>query len=247
MSPPHLALATGILVSTLAVIVGLARLLPSVESNIMRRIVKTTLVPAFAAFWFSAIWYIFFFVLPLSNGQHFTSNPDPVAAVVIATSVLPFMSAVIFLVSAKTIGRLGAASAVAGIVIGMNVLANVIPAFDFLGPFLPWQLLALVPVVIGADFAIHRMRNRAGIMIAGALIGITFYVFNYPMLPMAFAELLNQPNASLSDTLPSMYATMPQVIALTAAPSALAGIVGAIAGSRRIRIPHAPNPVADQK
>jgi hypothetical protein len=74
-------------------------------------------------------------------------------------------------------------------------------------------------------------------IIAGALIGITFYIFNYPMLPMAFAELLNQPNLSIDDILPSMYATLSQVIVMTAVPSVLAGIVGAVTGSKKIQMP----------
>ena len=177
------------------------------------------------------------FVLPLSNGEHFNFNPDPVAAVVIATIALPLVSAMIFLISARTIGRLGAASAVAGFVISMNALANIAPAYQFLGAFLPWQLLVIIPVTIGADIAIHRASLRTGMMIAGTLIGITFYVFNYPMLPMAFAELLNQPNLSIDDILPSMYASLSQVIITTAIPSVLAGIVGAIIGSKKIQIP----------
>ena len=79
----------------------------------------------------------------------------------------------------------------------MNVLANIAPAYQFLGAFLPWQLLAIIPVIIGADIAIRRAGPRTGMIIAGAIIGITFYIFNYPMLPMAFAELLNQPNLSI--------------------------------------------------
>lgn len=237
MSPPHLALATGILVNAVAVVVGLARILPHVQSRRNQKLARTALVPAFAAFWFTSIWYIFMFVLPLSNGEHFRFNPDPAAAVVIATIALPFMSAMIFLVSARTIGRLGAASAAAGVVISMNVLANIAPAYQSLGAFLPWQLLAIVPAIAGADIAIHKAAPRAGVIVAGTLIGITFYVFNYPMLPMAFAELLGQPNASIADILPSMYVTLSQVTVVTTVPSALAGIVGAITGSKKIEMP----------
>jgi hypothetical protein len=237
MSPPHLALATGILINAIAAVVGLARILPYIQSKRNQTLARIALVPAFAALWFSSIWYVFMFVLPLSNGEHFKFNPDPVAAVVIATIALPFLSAMIFLISARTIGRLGAASAVAGVVISMNVLANIAPAYQSLGAFLPWQLLAIIPVTIGADIAIHRAGRRAGMIIAGGLVGITFYVFNYPMLPMAFAELLNQPNASIGDILPSMYITLSQVIVMTAVPSVLAGIVGAITGSNKIQMP----------
>src|SRR5919106_1220225 len=237
MSPPHLALATGILINAIATVVGLARILPHIQSKKNQTIVRTALVPAFAALWFSCIWYIFMFVLPLSNGEHFNFNPDPAAAVVIATIALPLVSAMIFLISARTIGRLGAASAVAGVVISMNVLANIAPAYQSLGAFLPWQLLAIIPVTIGADIAIHRAGPRAGMIIAGALIGITFYIFNYPMLPMAFAELLNQPNLSIDDILPSMYASLSQVIVMIAVPSVLAGIVGAVTGWKNIQLP----------
>lgn len=243
MSPPHLSLATGILVSTFAVMAGLARMLPYIESKRNQKLAKIAMVPAFASLWFSSIWYIFFFVLPLSNGLHFTFNPDPSVAIVIATTALPFVGAMIFLVSARTIGRLGAATAVTAVVISMNLLANIVPAYQFLGSFIPWQLLAVIPAVVAADIAIHkqsRAKSSTGIarmatIGAGTLIGITFYVFNYPMLPMAFAVALNQPNASIADTLPSMNATLWQVIGMTAVPSALAGIVGAIAGAKMTR------------
>ena len=245
MSPPHLALATGILINSIAAVIGLARILPHIQSRKNQiTIVRAALVPAFAALWFSSIWYIFMFVLPLSNGEHFNFNPDPAAGVVIATIALPFLSAMIFLISAKTIGRLGAASAVAGVVISMNLLANIAPAYQSLGAFLPWQLLAIIPVTIGADIAIHRGAPRTGAIIAGALIGITFYIFNFPMLPMTFAELLNQPNLSFGDILPSMYATLLQVFVMTAVPSMLAGIVGAIIGSKRVQIPQIDVPIS---
>ncbi len=100
MSPPHLALATGILISAIAAVVGLARILPYVQSKKNQKIARTALIPAFAALWFASIWYIFMFVLPLSNGEHFNFNPDPVAAVIAATIAIPFMSSMIFLISA---------------------------------------------------------------------------------------------------------------------------------------------------
>jgi hypothetical protein len=237
MSPPHLALATGILINAIAAVVGLARILPHIQSKKNQTLARTALIPAFGALWFSSIWYIFMFVLPLSNGEHFNFNPDPAAAVLIATIALPFVSAMIFLISARTIGRLGAASAVAGVVIAMNVLANIAPAYQSLGAFLPWQLLAIIPVTIGADIAIYRAGQQAGVIIAGALIGITFYIFNFPMLPMAFAELLNQPNLSIDDILPSMYASLSQVIVMTSVPSVLFGIVGTVTGSKKIHMP----------
>ena len=64
------------------------------------------------------------------------------------------------------------------------------------------------------------------------------------MLPMTFAELLNQPNLSIGDILPSMYATLLQVIVMTAVPSVLAGIVGAITGLKKVQMPQIDMPIS---
>src|SRR3712207_2244579 len=53
MSPPHLALATGILISAIAAVVGLARILPYVQSKKNQKIARIALIPAFAALWFA--------------------------------------------------------------------------------------------------------------------------------------------------------------------------------------------------
>ena len=65
------------------------------------------------------------------------------------------------------------------------------------------------------------------------------------MLPMTYAELLNQPNSTIADTLPSMSATLWQVLVMVAIPSILAGVVGSIIASRKIKIPKAAS-VAQQ-
>ena len=162
MSPPHLALATGILINTIAAVVGLARILPLIQSKRNQALARAALVPAFAALWFSSIWYIFMFVLPLSNGEHFRFNPDPAAAIVIATIALPFVSAMIFLLSARTIGKLGAASAVAGVIITMNVLANIAPAYQSLGAFLPWQTASNYPSHYWSRYSDPKSRSAKG-------------------------------------------------------------------------------------
>jgi hypothetical protein len=177
------------------------------------------------------------FVLPLSNGESSQFNPHPAAAVVIATIALPLVITMIFTVSARTIGRLGAASAVTAMVIGVNVFANIVPAQQDLMPFLLWYLLIIIPA-IGADIGVNRAGPKMGaIIIPGALIGTTFYVFNFPMLPMTFAELLLMPNQSISDLLPSTHATLSQVVTMTAIPGAPAGVTGAIIASKKIKMP----------
>jgi hypothetical protein len=93
-------------------------------------------------------------------------------------------------------------------------------------PFLLWYLLIIIPA-IGADIGVNR---------AGPKIGMAFYVFNFPMLPMTFAELLLMPNQSISDLLPSRHATLSQVVTMTAIPGALAGVTGAKIASKKIKM-----------
>src|ERR671924_1283848 len=49
VSPPHLALATGILINAIAAVVGLARILPYIQSKRNQTLVRIALIPAFAA------------------------------------------------------------------------------------------------------------------------------------------------------------------------------------------------------
>jgi hypothetical protein len=117
------------------------------------------------------------------------------------------------------------------------MLAAVVEVYPDCFNYFLFAFLAVIPAIIGGDIAMHKVGRRAGVIIAGALIGVIFYIFNFPMLPMAFAELQSQPNASFVDIVPSMYATLSQVIVMATAPSMLAGIVGAIIGAKKIEIP----------
>jgi hypothetical protein len=54
---------------------------------------------------------------------------------------------------------------------------------------------------------------------------------------MTFAAVLSMPNQSISDLLPSTHATLSQAVTMTAIPGALAGIIGAIIVSKKIKMP----------
>ena len=99
LSPTHISLMTGMLTTSIGVVIGLARIkIPSTKKNSnLETIRKIALIPAFAALWFTIIWYIYFFSLPFSNGDSFNFNLNPYLASIIATLFLPLFGSIIFL------------------------------------------------------------------------------------------------------------------------------------------------------
>jgi hypothetical protein len=251
LSPPHLALITGMLINAVAVVVGLARIVAHISIlSTKQRLIKLAMIPAFAALWFTTTWYVYMFSLPFSNGENFQFNLNPSIAIFIAIIALPLLSSTIFLTASKIIGRFGAASAVTVLVIGVNVFANILPTDGMMISLLPWYLIADITPAVSADIILNNstIKSKIGIgysqLIAGAIVSSLFYIFNYPLLVWAFAtpldmELANLQGIEAMSILPSDFlSTLSTALAITLLPGALMGIVGAYLSSKKIAIPH---------
>jgi hypothetical protein len=249
LSPPHSVLITGMLINAVATVVGLARISIHIPSPSKQRLIKAAMVPAFAALWFTTTWYVYMFSLPFSDGENFQFNLDPNIAVIIAIVALPLLSSIIFLTASKTIGRFGAASAVAVLVVGVNIFANIIPSQGMMISVLPWySITAILPALI-ADIILNnstvksKIGLRASELIAGVLVSSIFYIFNYPMLTWAFAIPLDMPIANLqgvqavASLTSSFLSTLSTVLAITLMPAALMGLLGAFFVSKKVAIP----------
>ena len=249
LSPSHLALITGMLINAVAVAVGLARITVHISAPSKQRLIKLLMIPGFAALWFTCTWYVYMFSLPFSNGENFQFNLNPNIAAIIAIIVLPLLSSIIFVTASKTVGRFGAASAVAGLVLGVNVLANIIPTDGMITSSLPWYLIFAIIPAVAADIILNNatIRSKIGLreseVIAGAIISSTFYVFGYPMLTWAFAIPLDMQLGNLQGIeavamlTSNFLSTLPTVLAITLVPGALMGMVGAYLSSKKIAIP----------
>ena len=246
LSPPHLALITGMLINSIAVVLGLARIRYTGLTPSKEKIVRLALIPAFAALWFTMIWYVYMFSLPFSNGEDFKFNPNPNVAALIATIALPFLSSIVFLSASKAIGWPGGATSVAVLIIGLNSFANVIPTVPSMISFLPWYLIiAIFPALI-ADLVLKFLPMKSNVsikkseIITGAIIGCVFYMFSYPMITWVFSiplgmnyvgmegiEAINNLTSDFKNSFVS-------ILALTMIPGALMGILGAFVASDKI-------------
>lgn len=242
LSPPHLALITGMLINSVGVVIGITRIIVHVPP-LKQKLIKVTMIPAFAALWFTTTWYVYMFALPFSNGEHFQFNLDPNVATLIALIALPLLSSVIFLTASKAIGRFGAATAVVAVVAGINIFANIIPTGNVLTPLLPWySMLSILPVIV-ADLVLNNsiIKSKMGSLrpeiISGIIIGSIFYVLNYPMLTWTFSLPLNMPLDSINNILPNFVNSLPTVLAITLVPGAIMGMIGAIISFKIINVP----------
>ena len=249
LSPTHLILVTGMLINSIAVTLGLARIIVHLTIQKHKRVIKTAMIPAFAAMWLTMIWYIYMFALPLSNGQHFNFNLNPIYESIIAIIALPAIDSMVFITASRAIGRFGAATAVTALLLVMNSFANIIPSNQLL-PFLPWYLMLIIPAVF-ADLILNRSiiitrskkmpKAERSVIISGAIIGSLFYIIGYPMLPMTFAEPLSYTFHSMNDIFINFVRTLPSVLVFIAVPGVAMGIIGAIVSVKKIKVPMTKN------
>jgi hypothetical protein len=249
LSPTHLTLVTGMLINSIAVVLGFARIIvyfPTAKERRLRASIKAAMIPAFAVLWAMMIWYVYMFALPLSDGQHFNFNLNPIHEIIISIIALPMIGSMVFITASRTIGRFGAATAVTGLLLLMNSFADIIPSNQLM-PFLPWYLMLIIPAVIG-DLILNKpviltsskknmLKAKRPVMVSGAIIGSIFYIIGYPMLPITFAEPLGYTFHSMNDILANFVRTLPFVFILTAIPAVAMGIIGSIISVKKIRVP----------
>ena len=248
LSPPHLALITGMLINAVATILGLARIDVHITSPSRQKLIKAAMIPAFAALWFTTTWYVYMFSLPFSNGENFQFNLNPLIASLIAIVTLPILSSIIFLTASKCIGKFGAGTIVSALVVGINIFANIVPSHGMLSSILPWYTItAILPALI-ADIVLYSsaMKSKLGLraseLIAGILVSSVFYIFNYPMLTWAFANPLDmlianqQGMQAVANLTTNFLDTLPVILSISLLPAALMGLLGSLFVSKESTI-----------
>lgn len=103
LSPPHSVLATGMLMAALGALIGIyyhyrGQNNNSTSCSIFSRL---SLILAFAVFLLVGVGMVLMFTLPFSKGQYFDFNPNPVAAVVAASTFIPFIIGLCLFVAVK--------------------------------------------------------------------------------------------------------------------------------------------------
>jgi len=235
LSPTHLTLALGIMIVSIGSVIGFARIHTHlVEKN---SFVKLILPISFGVFWFSVMWLIFFFVLPISEGDTHNFNPDPYVAIVLSFVALPFTFSIVFWSASKSLDIFGVASASALVFVVMNVTSNIITSENLL-IYLPWFTTPMISAVI-ADYVLSKrakskLTQRHSEKISGIILGSMFFMFCFPMLSMTFLELYLFNNVFPYDVLPNASNTIMEIWVITIIPGAISGMLGMMFASRML-------------
>jgi hypothetical protein len=152
------------------------------------------------------MWLIFFFVLPISEGDTHNFNPDPTVALILSFVLIPFAYSLVFWTSSKVQNRFGVASAAALAFIVMNGTSNILTSQNIIF-YLPLFAAPMISA-IAADYTFNKKFNskilkRHSNKIAGAILGSMFFAFSFPMLSMTFLELYLYNDVFPYDVLPT--------------------------------------------
>ena len=204
LSPTHITLALGILTTLVGSVIGFSRInFHLQEKNVFFR---TVLPITYGIFWFSIMWLIFFFVLPISEGETHNFNPDPNVAIVLSFILIPFAYSLVFWTSSKTQNQFGATSAAALTFIVMNISSNIFTSEGIMF-YLPWFAAPMISAIV-ADYVFNKkwkskLMQRHSAKIAGAILGSMFFAFSFPMLSMTFLEVYLHNDIFPYDVLPT--------------------------------------------
>ncbi|HUT05221.1 MAG TPA: hypothetical protein VMW74_00820 [Nitrosopumilaceae archaeon] len=152
LSPTHLTLALGIMIVSAGSTIGFARI--HSEMNQKNNVLKIILPISFGIFWFSVIWLIFFFVLPISEGDTHNFNPNPYVALILGVTLLPFSFSLVFWFVSRTITSFGVASAATFVFLTMNITSIIFTSEKLLF-YLPWFVAPMISAVL-ADYILNK-------------------------------------------------------------------------------------------
>jgi hypothetical protein len=234
LSPTHLALAVGIMMVSIGATIGFARI--HTEKNQKNNFLKIILPISFGIFWFSVMWLIFFFVLPISEGDTHNFNPNPYVALTLGIIFLPFSFSVVFWFASKAIGNFGAASVAAAVFLVMNITSNIFTSEKLLF-YIPWFAAPMISAIL-ADYILNKkikskfVQNHS-VKISGAVLGSMFFMFCFPMLAMTFLDFYVFNDVFSYDVIHSSSNTIADIWLIMIVPGALFGMAGSMFAEKK--------------
>ena len=231
LSPTHLTLITGMLMTVLGAVFGLARMSNPFSNS---KLVSILIAISFGIFWLNSIWIVHLFVLPISTGETHDFNPDPYVALGISFVALPLVSSIIFWSIVKRFAVFGAASSAMLVFLTMNITSNVTTA-EQLTLYYPWFVIPMVFTII-ADYIMTRTKLPPEISekISGALIGSMFFMYSFPMIAMSFLVFYVTDDVLAYDVIHTSESLVAEIWLKTMPLGAAMGILGTIIASKKL-------------
>ena len=228
LSPPHLTLIAGMLLTGLGGLFSLARYvnqkITTKDSSKYRFLIIIGIVPV----WLSATGLFYSFSLPFSDTDYFDFNPDPNFAIIFATISFPFLISLSLLLSSNIANnKFGILSMTGILFLAINCMTSIVPnpAIHYT---IPYYFLNIIPIIV-ADVIISTIRkNKIAIYVAGGILGTTFYMLYYPLLTYTYNDVLFHQVVWPSIISNIYFEMIPIAYPLIIGPAIIFGIIGAI-------------------
>jgi hypothetical protein len=153
LSPPHLMLISGMLLSIIGALIG-----THLSDSKTKFKVASELI-TFGILWMVLVNFVFMFTLPFSEGQYFDFNPSPTTALVLGSTLPAVFTAIIFY-SVQGISFPLRMTAVAATLMTLQSSSTIISNVYFAGLFPLYLLNLLVPLLLDIIATYTKNNNQ---------------------------------------------------------------------------------------
>jgi hypothetical protein len=199
---------------------------------------------AITAIWITVSGIIHMVSLPFSDTDYFKFNPNPLLAGLIATLCFPFLVSFILFTSWEITKKFGMLSASGMVFIFINLVTTILPN-ENLVPVIPFYLLNVIPIIlidvllslpslgISSPILLSLTRKKIVKMLAGIVLGLTFFMLYFPLITHTYNEVSINPQPVWPSVTASIYFEMiDEMFPLLVVSSMAAGILGVVVSSK---------------
>ena len=154
LSPPHLMLISGMLISIIGALIGIHATDTRKKFKIVSQIIS------YGILWMIVTNFVFMFTLPFSKGQYFDFNPDPTVAVILGSTLATAFAAIIFY-SVQSLPFAFRMTSVTAVLMTLQSLSTIISNNYFIGLFPLYFLNLLVPIFLDTISIYTKNKNKS--------------------------------------------------------------------------------------
>lgn len=224
-------------------IVGLKNISRNDTTTRTKRLLLYIII-AITAIWITVSGIIHMVSLPFSDTDYFKFNPNPLLAGLIATLCFPFLVSFMLFTSWEITKKFGMLSASGMVFIFINLVTTILPN-ENLVPMIPFYLLNVIPIIlidvllslpdlgISSPILLSQTRKKIVRMLAGIVLGLTFFMLYFPLITHTYNEVSINPQPVWPSVTASIYFEMiDEMFPLLVVSSMAAGILGVIVSSK---------------
>jgi hypothetical protein len=209
------------------------------------------IIVSITAIWITVSGIIHMASLPFSDTDFFKFNPNPILAGLIATLCFPFLVSFVLFTSLEITKKFGVLSAAGMIFIFINLITTILPN-ENLVPAIPFYLINVIPIIaidallslpsLGISsssstisISLSQTRKRIVSILAGAVLGLTFFMLYFPLITHTYNEVSTNPQPVWPSVTAAIYFEMiDEMYPLLVISSIAAGILGVVVSSKLI-------------